>query len=1665
MDSSFKLFRCRSVAFSALLWLLAVALHPPVVMAEVEFIRSIDDGGKVKYFREISGLALEKGDTVIIADGGTGRLVSFTRTRTKSFLLSRKHNLIKSKSLGGLVTTVKGILVVVASGDNQILVLDKKRVVKLTIGDSGGAGKLNSPAAIAYSDNERFYVADKGRDRVAVFGRDGVFLYAFGDRGTDSQRLSRPTHIGVDAEERIYVLDRADGGRLSVFDPKGNLLGRVSANTIKDQSERKPGFTAMAVDRAGRLFVADSGNGKLIELDWKNSKAVSSFGSRGKGRGQFRKISALALSEDARLAIGDNGNHKVEVYQLTRVDKDNAERIKLPNISRGRFHRADCSRAYAMPGGDILCLNKDKKKVSRLDSNGKLKLAFAATFRKPVAAAFDEKSVVVLDDRSFKVFTHQGKLRFSAGRSGSRDGQFRSPQSVAIRGGRIYVADTGNRRIQVFSRDGVFLSKVANKKGAPPLFRRPIAVTVDSQGNFYVADEALNKVKIFSARNKLKYELGGDEKSTDRFTRLRDISVDGDDNLYVLCAIPGNAQTIRVYSGPRLIFRFGALSNTGSGMADPRSLSVVSARKTTVSVYDARRKGLIDFRFLQVPARVGGVVVEGGLEQTRVSWQSVPGSYIAKYAVYGATSGAGPFELIRTSKHTETTIKHKDGQRYSHFRISAISGFNIEGLAARAQKDLFQVGYASYVDKQYDQAFKVFTETLKANPKHAFAMEYAGRSLVALARYQESIHYFTELAKHEGFELLAIRLHAEALFRAKKFIQARAVLDLAFARKNISTAAYVLCGELSLKMGDAIGAVNCLEKALKRDTNNVTAHFLLGRAYVHVGVVAKGLVEYDTAVKLDPRNADVWVQSGLAFQSLKRHKVAITRFNKALAIDRLNADARQGVAESYLATRRYNKARSIALSMAGDPNQEAAGHYLIGVIAMAKGQKNEALLALSKAGRANPDSARIWLALADVYKKIGDVAKRADSLKKAAKAEPGSFQTHYRLGRLESQRGNNEAAIVSLERAVSLEPGHFNARFMLAKIQFDVEHYQDADRHAREAARLKPKKYRPLLLLADIANKQGKNGEAIDYLRAAIKLKKTSALLHTRLGRIYFENNIFDLAQKEFERAALLAPRKADPKVLLGQLYLEIHQFDAAIRVLNQAVRLDPSADNKLLRNTAYAEKKKSLVFKGNAPRIVMEQLRLQQVFSSAYKQYTNSPVGTVKVRNISGSDYQNLSLSFHIKGYMDFPTTKDIAVLKANSVQELPLLALFNNKVLEIDEDTGVQVQLKLSFFRNGKRDSIELTQPMTIYGKNAIVWSRTNMVGSFVTPRDDVLHNFVRQGINENRPDNGPLNQNLVSAMTLFNLLSTHGLRYQVDPNNPYSRLKAKQVDYVQFPRDTLRLKSGDCDDLSVLYSAGLENLGIETAFIDVPGHLLLMFNTGLPVDKRDAISLQRDLLVEHNDSIWIPVETTMISTTFSEAWAEGARKFNVWQAKQRLKIISTRQAWATYQPVTLPPADYTIEVPAKTQVSQKVHREQVRLITKSLDRLVMPYRAMAQSQAEDTEALMQIAIIYAKYGLFSEAIKELDAILKREPKHSAAYNNRGNIYLAREQYERALDAYRYAEKLDPTDGGIKLNLAMAYYKIGKLHEASVKYREATLADKAIAGEYATFSRLLAN
>ncbi|NIR61694.1 MAG: tetratricopeptide repeat protein, partial [Gammaproteobacteria bacterium] len=286
---------------------------------------------------------------------------------------------------------------------------------------------------------------------------------------------------------------------------------------------------------------------------------------------------------------------------------------------------------------------------------------------------------------------------------------------------------------------------------------------------------------------------------------------------------------------------------------------------------------------------------------------------------------------------------------------------------------------------------------------------------------------------------------------------------------------------------------------------------------------------------------------------------------------------------------------------------------------------------------------------------------------------------------------------------------------------------------------------------------------------------------------------------------------------------------------------------------------------------------------------------------------------------------------------------------------------------------------------------------------------------------------------------------MKYVVDPNSPFSQVRDDRVDYVQFPRESLHLKTGDCDDLSVLIAAGLQNLGIETAVVGVPGHLFMMFNAGLPEDERGLISADESLTVIRDGKVWVPLEATMVGESFSEAWAEGARKYYEYAGTEDLEIVTLDSAWQEYAPVTLPPADVQPEVPQETAVAPRIERERTLLLEKSIERLTRPYRAMLAANPDNDRARMQIALVQGRYGLYEQALDGFAELLADNPNDSAAFNNRGNVFLFQGDLERAIETYQQAEALAPNDPGIKINLALAHYRAGDLQRARDKLAEA--------------------
>lgn len=134
-------------------------------------------------------------------------------------------------------------------------------------------------------------------------------------------------------------------------------------------------------------------------------------------------------------------------------------------------------------------------------------------------------------------FSHEGEFITSWGTRGASPGEFDVPHSIALDSqGRIYVADRGNARIQIFDEAGQF---IAEWKG--PSLGRPWAVRIDATGNIFVVDGGDQKefwpdrarvLKLDSNGNILA-SFGSYGKAPGQFIWPHTIAVSRDGALYI----------------------------------------------------------------------------------------------------------------------------------------------------------------------------------------------------------------------------------------------------------------------------------------------------------------------------------------------------------------------------------------------------------------------------------------------------------------------------------------------------------------------------------------------------------------------------------------------------------------------------------------------------------------------------------------------------------------------------------------------------------------------------------------------------------------------------------------------------------------------------------------------------------------------------------------------------------------------------------------------------------------------------------------------------------------------------------------------------------------------------------------------------------------------------
>jgi hypothetical protein len=479
-----------------------------------------------------------------------------------------------------------------------------------------------------------------------------------------------------------------------------------------------------------------------------------------------------------------------------------------------------------------------------------------------------------------------------------------------------------------------------------------------------------------------------------------------------------------------------------------------------------------------------------------------------------------------------------------------------------------------------------------------------------------------------------------------------------------------------------------------------------------------------------------------------------------------------------------------------------------------------------------------------------------------------------------------------------------------------------------------------------------------------------------------------------------------------------------------------------------------------NRPPLEIEVVQLRDVFSNSYKIYERDGIGKIRLTNNTNKTMEKLKVTFQLRDFMDFPTETKLDKLLPGQSEEVALKAVFNNSILTLTEDSSVQAMIEASYFDNGNRVLFNKSPTVNVYDKHRLTWDDRDRYAAFVTPKDPPVMNFVRSVVTQFKETK---DQAQLSA-AVFDMLGVYGMTYIPDPTNPYqiSSGKVDTVDYVQFPRETLERKSGDCDDLVAFYSASLESMGIETRVLEVPGHMLMMFSTGIAADE-DGYTMD-NMYVIYQDHLWIPVETTLFGNAFIKAWEKGAATYYKWKDKG-LTMLDVHTSWETYKPASLPVSNLKQSDISRAEVEKKVPADHMSVLKISSQTKTRRYLNVIKGNPSDIDAHLQIGIILAKTGDTVEAMKYFDKVLSLEPKNAAAQNNRGNIFMIDDKYPEAQKAYLAATQTAPKDAHVWLNLARAYKATNDTKQAKAAFIKAQSIDPAIKDEYRALGLELLN
>ena len=275
---------------------------------------------------------------------------------------------------------------------------------------------------------------------------------------------------GITTDGNFVWIAEMYGNRVVKFDNTGNYQGQIGKASFREATGTSLArLTDVAVDGDGNIWVVDADASHVVKFS-PSGEILMEIGERwnaGSSNNQLDGPASVAFDTAGNIFISDGNNARIQIFDANGNYKTTLGVTDQAGTDNNHF---DGPEHIFIAGNRLYIADSGNHRIQIFNISS----PYAPTWEATIGVSGEEG-----DDNS----------------------HLSSPTGVAVDASYIYVADSGNNRVQIFNRNTLaYVATVGSGSGSGDYqFRTPTDVAVDTAGNLYVADVYNNRVQQYNS--------------------------------------------------------------------------------------------------------------------------------------------------------------------------------------------------------------------------------------------------------------------------------------------------------------------------------------------------------------------------------------------------------------------------------------------------------------------------------------------------------------------------------------------------------------------------------------------------------------------------------------------------------------------------------------------------------------------------------------------------------------------------------------------------------------------------------------------------------------------------------------------------------------------------------------------------------------------------------------------------------------------------------------------------------------------------------------------------------------------------------------------------------------------------------------------------------------